>query len=179
MCLLPRSPATLSFVWVRVCRWTRSLLSFKFWLDWLVVSVQNSSVPIHKCWGHRHALPRPAWMLGIHVQFLILGQQTPYSLNYIPNLMSIVFFFIFKGNGKNIWHAYVCIHICYIESLYLPVFSGEKGKCIKDICKLMVIMDLKSQWLEQWELTVCGFFLRLKTMQVFFKTFFSLGKKSQ
>lgn len=43
-----------------------------------------------------------AWMLGIDVQFLILGQQAPYSLNYIPNLMSIVFFFIFKGNGKNI-----------------------------------------------------------------------------
>lgn len=33
------------------------------------------------------------WMPGVHVQFLILGQQTPYSLNYIPNLMSIVFFF--------------------------------------------------------------------------------------
>lgn len=66
------------------------------------------------------------------------------------------------------------------QNLYIcPVFSGEKGKCTKDICKLMVIMDLKSRWLQQWEMNVCGFLLRLKTMQVFFKTSFSLGKKSQ
>lgn len=50
---------------------------------------------------------------------------------------------------------------------------------MKDICKLMVIMDLKSRSPEQWEMSVCGFFLLWKTMQVFFKTSFSLGKKGQ
>lgn len=50
---------------------------------------------------------------------------------------------------------------------------------MKDTCKLMVIVDLKSRSPEQWEMSVCDFFLRWKTMQVFFKTSFSFGKKGQ